>query len=184
MRLPVRRKPERADAFVRAQHVIFDTRADNIAGRQTRDIGGTLTLMLRDVRARVLIADDHPSFLARVAMLLEREFIVAGAVSSGMQLVAAADAVRPDVLVIDVSMPDMTGLEALDVIRARGSQVPAVFLTAWTETEIIDAAWRSGALGFVIKTSVATDLVSAVQAALDGRRFLSPAAVQQVPHSA
>lgn len=156
----------------------------NIAGRQLRDIGATFTLMLRDVRARVLIADDHRCFLERVVSLLESEFSVVGAVTSGMQLVAAADAIQADVLVIDVSMPDMTGLEALDAIRARGSQVPAVFLTAWNEAEIIEAAWDSGALGFVIKTSVATDLVNAIRTALDGRRFLSAAAVHHIPHSA
>ena len=140
--------------------------------------------MLRDVRARVLIADDHRCFLERVVKLLEPEFTVIDAVTSGTQLIAAAGTMQPDVLVIDVSMPDMTGLEALDAIRARGSQVPAVFLTAWNEAEIIDAAWGSGALGFVIKTSVATDLVNAVRAALVGRRFLSEAAVHHIPHSA
>jgi DNA-binding NarL/FixJ family response regulator len=140
--------------------------------------------MLRDVRARVLIADDHQSFLDRVVTLLQPEFTVVGAVSSGTQLVFACGAMQPDVIVIDVSMPDMTGLEALDAIRARGSQVPAVFVTAWNEPEIIKAAWRSGALGFVIKTSVAADLISAVRAALEGRRFLSDAAAHRIPHSA
>ena len=156
----------------------------HIAGRQRANTGVTFTSMLRDVRARVLIADDHQCFLDRVVKLLEHEFTVIGAVTSGSQLVFGAGAMRPDVLVIDVSMPDMTGLEALDTIRARGLHVPTVFLTAWNEAEIIDAAWRSGALGFVIKTSVATDLVSAVRAALDGRRFLSDAAVHRIPHSA
>lgn len=140
--------------------------------------------MLRDVRARVLIADDHQCFLDRVVKLLEHEFTVIGAVGSGTQLIFAAGAMQPDVLVIDVSMPDMTGLEALEAIRARGVRVPAVFLTAWNEPEIIDAAWDSGALGFVIKTSVATDLASALRAALQGQRFLSDAARHPVPYSA
>jgi len=140
--------------------------------------------MLRDVRARVLIADDHQSVLDRVMKLLDREFTVVGAVGSGTQLVFAAGAMEPDVLVIDVSMPDMTGIQALDAIRARGSHVPAVFLTAWNEPELIDAAWDSGAVGFVIKTSMATDLVPAVRAALQGQRFLSDAAVRPVSHTA
>jgi DNA-binding NarL/FixJ family response regulator len=140
--------------------------------------------MLRDVRARVLIADDHQSFLARVATVLEPEFTVVGAVTSGTQLVFAAGAMQPEVLVIDVSMPDMTGLEALDEIRRRGSRVPAVFLTAWNEAEIIEAAWNAGALGFVLKTAVATDLVKAVNAAVRGERFLSDGARHTIPHSA
>lgn len=156
----------------------------NIAGRQLLEVGGTFTSMLRDVRARVLIADDHPSFLARVTALLEHEFTVVGAVSSGRQLVLAVDAMQPDVLVIDVSMPDITGLEALDAIRARGLHVPAVFVTAWNEPDIIEAAWRSGALGFVIKTAIATDLAVAVRAVLDGRRFLSSSAAHPISHSA
>ena len=140
--------------------------------------------MLRDVRARVLIADDHQSVLDRVMRLLEHEFTVVGAVGSGTQLVFAAGAMEADVLVIDVSMPDMTGIQALDAIRARGSHVPAVFLTAWNEPELIDAAWDSGALGFVIKTSMATDLLPAVRAALQGQRFLSDAAIRPVSHTA
>jgi len=140
--------------------------------------------MLRDVRARVLIADDHQSVLDRVMRLLEHEFTVVGAVGSGTQLVFAAGAMEPDVLVIDVSMPDMTGIQALDAIRARGSHVPDVLLTAWNEPELIDAAWDSGALGFVIKTSMATDLLPAVRAALQGQRFLSDAAIRPVSHTA
>lgn len=140
--------------------------------------------MLRDVRARVLIADDHQSFLDRVIRLLEPEFTIVGAVGSATQLLFAASALEPDVLVIDVSMPDMTGLEALEAIRARGSRVPAVFLTAWNEPEIIRAAWASGASGFVIKTSVAADLPAAIRAALRGERFLSDAAGNPMPHTA
>jgi DNA-binding NarL/FixJ family response regulator len=155
-----------------------------IARRQLCDIGATVALMLRDVRARVLIADDHQCFLDRVVALLEPEFTVVGAVTSGRQLVAAAEALQPTVLVIDVSMPDMTGLEALDAIRARGLCTPAVFLTAWQEPEIVAAAWNAGALGFVVKTAVARDLVPALRTALQGQRFLSSSVVQSVPHSA
>jgi len=140
--------------------------------------------MSREDRARVLIADDHQCFLDRVLKVLEGEFTVVGAVTSGAQLVFAAGALEPDAVVIDVSMPDMTGIQALDAIRARGSHVPAVFLTAWNEPELIDAAWDSGALGFVIKTSMATDLLPAVRAALQGQRFLSDAAIRPVSHTA
>jgi DNA-binding NarL/FixJ family response regulator len=140
--------------------------------------------MLRDVRARVLIADDHTSFLDRVVKLLEDEFTVVGAVTSGTQLVFAAGAMQPDVLIIDISMPDMTGLEALDMLRARGARVPVVFLTAWHEAEIVDAAWNAGALGFVVKTAVGRDLIPALRAALQGQRFLSSTAIHPIPHSA
>lgn len=156
----------------------------NFDRRQLYGVFANFTPMLRDVRARVLIADDHPSFLRRIVKLLEDEFVVVGAVSSGTQLVFAAGAMEPDALVIDFSMPDMTGLEALDMIRARGSQVPVVFLTAWNEPEIIAAAWDSGALGFVIKSSVASDLVCAIRAALQGVQFVSPTARRRIAQSA
>jgi DNA-binding NarL/FixJ family response regulator len=133
-----------------------------------------------EVRARVLIADDHQCFLERVARSLEGDFQVAGTAVNGRQLVEAEHALHPDVLVIDVSMPDMNGLEALAAIRRGGSAVPAVFLTASNEIDIIEAAWAAGAAGFVVKTSVAQDLVPAVQAALEGRRFLSEAAAHTI----
>ena len=156
----------------------------NFDGRQLRAKGATFTKMSREDRARVLIADDHQCFLDRVLKVLEGEFTVVGAVTSGAQLVFAAGALEPDAVVIDVSMPDMTGLEALDAIRARGLHTPAVFLTAWQEAEIVEAAWHAGALGFVVKTAVASDLVPALRAALQGQRFLSSSAVQPVSHSA
>lgn len=140
--------------------------------------------MSREDRARVLIADDHQCFLDRVVKVLEGEFTVVGAVTSGAQLVFAAGALEPDAVIIDVSMPDMTGLEALDAIRARGRHTPAVFLTAWQEPEIVEAAWNAGALGFVIKTAVAADLIPALRAALQGQRFLSSTAVHPVSHTA
>lgn len=137
-----------------------------------------------EVRARVLIADDHQCFLERVARSLESDFEVAGTVVNGRLLVEAERALHPDVMVIDVSMPDMNGLEALAAIRRGGSVVPAVFLTASNEIDIIEAAWAVGATGFVVKTSVAQDLVPAVQAALEGRRFLSEAAAATISRTA
>jgi len=129
--------------------------------------------MLPEGRARVLVADDHQPVLDRVVKTLAREFCVVAAVGDGEQLVAAEAALEPDVLVIDVCMPRMNGLEAAAVIRRRGSQVPVVYLTACEEAETIEAAWETGALGYVIKGALATDLLPAVRAALEGRRFVS-----------
>jgi len=126
-----------------------------------------------DGRARVLVADDHQTLLDRVVKTLANEFCVVAAVTDGEQLIAAEAELHPDVLVVDVSMPRMSGLEAAACIRRRGSQVPVVCLTAFEETEMIEAAWEAGALGYVTKVSLAVDLVPAVRAALDGRRFVS-----------
>jgi DNA-binding NarL/FixJ family response regulator len=126
-----------------------------------------------DDRPRVLIADDHQALLARVASMLAREFRVIGAVTDGARLVEAEAELHPDVLVVDISMPGMSGLEAAGRIRLRGSHVPFVCLTAHAEQDIVDAALEAGALGYVVKACLAHDLVPAIRAALDGRRFVS-----------
>jgi DNA-binding NarL/FixJ family response regulator len=129
-----------------------------------------------DGRARVLVADDHQSLLDRVVSILEGEFAVVGTVRDGTTLVEAEARLTPDVLVIDISMPGMTGLEAASCIRRRGSRAAVVCLTAHQEPEVVEAAWCSGVTGYVTKTSLAHDLVPAVRAALEGRRFVSAAA--------
>ena len=124
-------------------------------------------------RARVLLADDHPALLDRVSTLLAHEFSVIGTVTTGAQLVEAEAALHPDVVVVDISMPGMSGLEAAGQIRRRGSRVVVVYLSAHAEDDIVDAAWQAGALGYVTKTSLVRDLVPAIRSALEGRRFLS-----------
>jgi len=126
-----------------------------------------------DERARVLVADDHRPLLDRVVSILESEFAVVGTVQDGPAAIAAEAKLAPDVLVIDISMPGMSGLEAVSRIRGRGSCAAVVCLTAHQEREIIEAAWRAGVQGYVIKMSLAQDLVPAIRAALAGRRFVS-----------
>ena len=122
---------------------------------------------------RVLIADDHQALLDRVVTLLARDFNVVGTVRDGPELVAAEAALLPDVLVVDISMPTMTGLEAAARIRGRGSHAVVVYLTAHGEQEIIEAALAQGAFGYVNKTCLACDLVPAIHAALAGQQFVS-----------
>ena len=129
--------------------------------------------MLPDGRARVLVADDHRPLLDRVVRTLGGEFCVIATVSDGAQLVAAEAELHPDVLVVDVCMPGMSGFEAAACIRRSGSRVPVVCLSAYEESEMVEAAWDAGALGYVTKASLAADLVPAVRAALEGRRFVS-----------
>jgi DNA-binding NarL/FixJ family response regulator len=130
---------------------------------------------------RVVVADDHQSLLDRVVSILDGEFSVVGTAKDGLALVEAEAQLTPDVLVIDISMPGMSGLEAASCIRRRGSRAAVVCLTAHQEPEIVEAAWRAGALGYVAKTALARDLVPAVRAALSGRRFLSASAINPEP---
>jgi len=132
-------------------------------------------------RARVLVADDHQTLLDRVVAILNCEFAVIGTVSDGATLIEAEAALRPDVLVVDVCMPGMSGIEAADHIRRRGSRAAVVCLTAHTEREVLEAAWDAGALGYVSKASLAHDLVPAIRAALEGRRFVSDCVMANPP---
>jgi DNA-binding NarL/FixJ family response regulator len=144
-------------------------------GSRRRQAGALATPPVGGVPAtpRVLVADDNKPLLDRVVSLLSREFDVVGTVRDGAELVAAEASLHPDVLVIDISMPLMSGLEAATQIRRGGSKVPMVYLTAHGERELLEAAWDTGALGYVTKSCVAVDLVPAIRAALEGRRYIS-----------
>jgi DNA-binding NarL/FixJ family response regulator len=133
-------------------------------------------------RARVLIADDHRPMLDRIAALLADEFFVVGAVGDGDELVEAAADLRPDVIVLDISMPRVNGLEAAARIAASGTRPPIVCLTAHEEPDFMLAAWDAGALAYVTKVRLAADLLPAIRAALGGRRFVSPSMTSTVRH--
>lgn len=122
---------------------------------------------------RVLLADDHPPILARVSTLLADDFVVVGAVTDGDQLVDAVAALSPDVLVVDISMPRVSGLEAAARLRGAGWRGPIVCLTAHVEPDYLEAARAAGAIGYVTKSSMTIDLVPAIRAALDGRSYVS-----------
>ncbi len=138
----------------------------------------------RTGRPCVLVADDHEAMLERIVALLACEFTIVGSVTDGQQLVDAEAALGPDVIVVDISMPGVNGLEATALIRSRGSRAAIVYLTAHDEWDIIEAAWAAGALGYVFKASLAHDLVPAVHAALEGRRFVSQRATAARPREA
>ena len=127
----------------------------------------------------MLIADDFQPFLDRIVDLLSREFLVVGSVTNGAQLVDAATSFHPDVIVVDIYMPVMNGLEAAVRIRDGGSQVPIIYMTAHHDTELLDAAQKTGAVGYVTKPHLAQDLVPAIRAALEGRRFVSRSALTE-----
>ena len=122
---------------------------------------------------RVVVADDHQPVLDRVVAMLDGEFSVVGTAHDGAEAVEAEASLHPDVLVLDVCMPGMGGLEAAARIRHRGSLVPVVCMTAFNEADLLDAAWDAGVSGYVAKISLVQDLVPAIRAALEGRRFVS-----------
>lgn len=125
-------------------------------------------------KPRVLLADDHGLLLDAFTRLLEPEFDVVGRATDGRALVRTAVALRPDVIVADVSMPELNGLEAARQVREALPRVRLVFLTVHEDAEVASAAFRAGASGFLVKSSAGAELSRAIRDALAGRRYLTP----------
>lgn len=125
-------------------------------------------------RSRVVLADDHEAMQQRVRAILEPEFEVVGTVNNGQALVEAASELNPDVLVVDISMPLLNGLDAVRNIMRSGAQPKVVFLTVHEDPDMIPLCFEAGALGFVVKSSLASDLIPAIRLALINRTFVSP----------
>ena len=129
---------------------------------------------------RVLIADDHRIVAQGLQGLLAEEFDVVGIVEDGRALVEAARATRPDVIVADINMPELNGIEALVQLRRDDAHARVVLLTMHRDLVFARRALEAGALGYVLKHSAASELVLAVRAALQGRTFIAPAIAGEV----
>ena len=125
-------------------------------------------------RLRIVLADDHKATVAAVESFLETDYDVVGTVGDGQSLVEAIEKLRPDVAVVDVSMPRMSGLQAGSKVREMGAKTKVVVLTHQSDPEFLRAAIAIGALGYVLKYRLASDLPLAIEAALAGQRFVSP----------
>ncbi len=129
---------------------------------------------------RVLLADDHAIFAEGLISLLKDRFDVVGAVGDGRRLVEAADRLRPDVIVADVSMPVLSGLEALRSLKAQPLDAKVIVLTMHADARLAREALQAGASGFVLKQASGDELVTAIQEVLQGRTYLTPAITQDV----
>jgi DNA-binding NarL/FixJ family response regulator len=123
---------------------------------------------------RILLVDDNEAMLARSAAVLSPYCIVVGTARNGRVALEAARTLQPDVIVLDISMPGMSGIELASRLRASGSQAALVFLTVHDDEELVLAARDAGGIGYVVKPRLAADLLRAVQEARAGRPFLSP----------
>ena len=124
-------------------------------------------------KIRVVLADDHLEVIARIRAILGDEFEVIDAAENGQQAVSAVLALDPDVLVTDISMPFLNGLQAARSIQKFNSRVKIIFLTIHEDRDFIAAAFSAGATGYVTKRRLSTDLVFAIQEALKGHTFVS-----------
>jgi DNA-binding NarL/FixJ family response regulator len=126
-------------------------------------------------RPRVLLADDHPAMLALTAEALADECLVVGSVGDGRELLAEAERLHPDVIVLDISMPRLDGIEAARQLLRAERPARLVFLTVHEDADYARAALDAGGLGYVVKTRLASDLLPAIRAALADQSFVSPA---------
>jgi DNA-binding NarL/FixJ family response regulator len=123
---------------------------------------------------RVLLADDHALILGAFEKLLAEECDVVGQVSDGRALVAAADRLKPDLIVLDIAMPLLNGLEAARQIRQLSSHVKLVFLTMNEDPDLAAEAFRSGASAYLLKRSAVSELTTAIREVMQGRTYITP----------
>jgi len=123
---------------------------------------------------RVLMADDHAATLAQTTRLIGQCHEVVGTVTNGLDLLETAARLEPDVIVLDISMPGLDGLEAARQLKAAGCHSRIVFLTVHEDGDYAAEALALGADGYVVKSRVASDLLPAISHAVVSRWFLSP----------
>jgi DNA-binding NarL/FixJ family response regulator len=132
-------------------------------------------------RPRILLADDHLLIAQALRHLLQAEFDVVGIVSDGRELLRAAGEFSPDVVVVDIGMPLLNGLDAGEQLKATNPGIRLIYLTQHREPRFAVEAFRRGASGYVLKDSAASELTVAIREAILGRRYTSHSIAQLMP---
>jgi DNA-binding NarL/FixJ family response regulator len=124
-------------------------------------------------RTRILLADDHEEMRNFVTQMLEQEYEIVEAVADGRTFLEAASKLKPDLCLLDISMPIIDGIQAVAQLKASGSSAKVIMLTISEGEDFVSEAFKNGASGYVIKRRIATDLALAVTEVLAGRTFIS-----------
>lgn len=122
----------------------------------------------------ILIADDHQIFLEGLKQLLVDQFNLVGSATNGRELLNLGRKLKPDVIITDIDMPEMTGLEAVSTLKQEGLSPKVIFLTMLGDTKTVVDAFRVGGSGYIMKYSAVTELVSAMHEVLAGRVYITP----------
>jgi DNA-binding NarL/FixJ family response regulator len=125
-------------------------------------------------RPRILLADDHKMFAQGLRSLLEDEFELVGTVTDGQALIEAARELDPDVIVVDISMPVLNGLDAVRQLKKEGTPARIIFLTMHADDSLVAEAFRCGGSGYVLKQSAGEELISAIGQVLAGHEYVTP----------
>lgn len=126
-------------------------------------------------KPRILLVDDHAIVLEGLRSLLAHDFDLAGTAADGRELLEAAQKLKPDVIVADISMPLLNGIDAAQRLREQGTTAKIVFLTMHPDQTYATRAFEAGALGYVLKHAASDELITAIHAALRGERYISAA---------
>ena len=125
-------------------------------------------------RPRVVLVDDHPAVLRQTIQLLSNEFEVVDALEDGAQCSAVVSDMEPDLIVLDITLPGLNGIELASRLKAAGCTAKIVFLTVHADPDYVREAFTSGATGYVVKPRLGSDLIPALRAAMSDERFISP----------
>jgi DNA-binding NarL/FixJ family response regulator len=128
---------------------------------------------------RILLADDHPYFPEFVESLLDPSFEIVGKVNDGRALLDAALKLKPDVIITDISMPVLNGIEAAEQLQKTGCAAKIIFLTVHSDPDFVRSCLATGAFGYITKPRVALDLIPAIHEALAGHLFISQYETQE-----
>jgi DNA-binding NarL/FixJ family response regulator len=122
---------------------------------------------------RLVLADDNPEVLETLADMLQPDYVVAGALSNGTSVLQQVDELKPDVIILDISLPDMTGFDVVRQLKKRGCSAKVIFLTVHENIDFVRAAFELDAAGYVFKSRISSDLVEAINTISNGGRFSS-----------
>ena len=125
-------------------------------------------------RIRILLADDQKFVLDTISGILSHEFDVVGAVDNGQMLIDETERLQPDLLVADISMPFINGIEAVRRLKEANSEIKVVFLTVHENADYARECFVAGALGYVVKSRMVSDLIEAINVVHAGNHFVSP----------
>jgi DNA-binding NarL/FixJ family response regulator len=132
------------------------------------------TVIAQTKNPRVLLADDHPEILAQTGSVLSGEFEIVGSVANGMELIRMTHRLNPDVVVLDITMPGLNGIQVARHLQHVQCRSKIVFLSVHEDPDYVRAALGAGGSAYVVKARLASDLIDAIHEVLRGNRFLSP----------
>lgn len=122
---------------------------------------------------RLVLADDNPEVLETLTDMLQPDYVVAGALSDGASVLRQVAVLKPDVIILDISLPDMTGFDVVRQLKKTGTTAKVIFLTVHENIDFVRAAFELDAAGYVFKSRISSDLVEAINTISNGGRFSS-----------